>query len=166
MSQIDSKEDFKFSPYSANRTHKSRDVRSNVKLDKQSILPSVKGAEQIHDKLLRNCVRAGFGFIHRIVQTDSQYKEKKNDNTIIVNLFTSGKIGTILATDAIGIGVNVTVKRMFIPTIEKFDGTKKEKIKPAQLAQLLHRTGGRARLQDRVLRGSRHSTDRKGGVDR
>jgi hypothetical protein len=132
--------DFSFGRYSKNPRRPSGPGNS-PDIKREELIPGMKGAEKIYGELLRKCVKAGFGFIHRIDQSDSEHKEKKNDNAIVVDLFKAGKIKTILATDAVGIGVNITVRNLYIPDIFKFDGTKRSQLRPAQLAQLLHRTG-------------------------
>jgi len=42
----------------------------------------------------------------------------------VANLFSQGKIKTLLATDAVGIGINLTIKNMYVPESKKFsDGS-------------------------------------------
>lgn len=96
---------------------------------------------ELHDPFLRKCVQAGFGYLYRVDERDYDFKKRKNDNQIVSTLFTKGKIRVILATDAIGVGINIKVRNLVIPSIEKFDGGSRSEMDPATLAQLLHRTG-------------------------
>lgn len=101
------------------------------------------GAEEISDEKLSRAVSAGFGWIYRPSDelSGKEAKERQADNGIVANLFKTGKIKTLLATDAVGIGVNIDVQRMIIPSIEKFSGKEMKELPVSQLAQLLNRTG-------------------------
>jgi hypothetical protein len=101
-----------------------------------------RDALDIYDQTLRLCVQSGFGYIYRLDDREKYFDQRKHDNAIVGRLFREGKIKTLLATDAIGIGLNITVKNMFIPSIMKPSGSgQKKEMNAAQLAQLLHRTG-------------------------
>ncbi len=106
---------------------------------------------QIHDSTLRACAYAGFGYLYRMDENLGDKQKRGKDNQIIAQLFKDKKIRTLLATDAIGVGVNIDVKTLFIPSIEKFTGQRVERLATAELAQLLHRTGRGAFKFSRVI---------------
>ncbi len=101
----------------------------------------VPGASQIFDPVLRQAVNAGFGYIYRVDDRDRYQQEKRRDAIIVADLFKSGKIKTLLATDAVGIGVNIDVRKLYIPSVDKPQGRTFKPIQPTELAQLLHRAG-------------------------
>ena len=99
------------------------------------------GATELFDPLQKAAVAAGFGFIYRPKDNDPNEDKKVEDQKIVLNLFKRKKIHTIIGTDALGIGINMDVQRMFIPKAEKFTGTKNETIPVSDLSQLLNRVG-------------------------
>ncbi|MDX1699599.1 MAG: DEAD/DEAH box helicase [Melioribacteraceae bacterium] len=101
----------------------------------------VPGASKIFDPVLREAVNAGFGYIYRVPENDRDKVEKGKDMIIVANLFKTGKIKTLLATDAVGIGVNIDVRNLFIPYIEKMQGGRFQPMKDTELSQLLNRAG-------------------------
>jgi hypothetical protein len=104
--------------------------------------PELSDASNIKDPLLRACVSAGFGFYFRNMP-DGGGEVSDNDKFIVSKLFKDKKIHAMLATDGVGIGVNIDVKRIYIPRIEKFEaiiGDNKE-IPLRDLAQILNRAG-------------------------
>jgi hypothetical protein len=122
------------------------DASKNLKLDPLKIGQKVAEADlltiNIHDPLLRQAVQAGFGYIFRLDEDVEDFDKRKKDNQIVADLFSKGKIRTLLSTDAIGVGVNIKVKTLIIPTTEKPTGAgRREQMDPATLAQLLHRAG-------------------------
>lgn len=99
-------------------------------------------ASHIADPLLRQAVQSGFGYIYRLDEHEKNYEARKHDNEIVAELFSQKKIRVLLSTDAIGIGVNVKVGTLIIPSIDKpTGGGRREQMDPATLAQLLHRAG-------------------------
>jgi len=115
-------------------------------------------ATGIHSERQRGYVQAGFGVIYRVKDNDRDKKEKSRDNQIVAALFKKGQIRTLLATDAIGIGVNIDVKTMYIPTVEKFQGTGFKPMHAAELSQLLNRTGRGAFMFSRVVTTTKHAS--------
>lgn len=102
------------------------------------------GAEDISDPRLLDCVLAGFGYIYR--QDDSGKSDAHNqrlgrDQQIVADLFSQGKIKSIIATDSIGIGVNMKVKNMFVPSVSKFTGSGFENLAVSDASQLYNRVG-------------------------
>jgi hypothetical protein len=110
-------------------------------LDQINKLP---GASDISDPLLLNCVLSGFGIVYNMDDLHESKIDKRkagNDQQIIANLFSQGKIKTLLATDAVGIGVNLKIKNMFVPDVTKFDGYKNSQLYISNASQLYNRVG-------------------------
>jgi len=68
-----------------------------------------------------------------------------------VELFQSGEVDYIVATDAIGMGLNLDVRHVAFAALTKFDGVRKRRLTPAEMAQIAGRAG-------------RHQTDGSFGV--
>lgn len=152
------------SQYNFKDLPRKQDFSLNRKTSRFSIAKNVASqataveATGIHSQRQRGYVQAGFGVIYRVKDTDRDKKEKANDNQIVAALFKKGQIRTLLATDAIGIGVNIDVKTMYIPTVEKFQGTRFQPMHPAELSQLLNRTGRGAFMFSRVVTTTKHAS--------
>ncbi|MEE8294441.1 MAG: helicase-related protein, partial [Sphingomonadales bacterium] len=58
-----------------------------------------------------------------------------------VELYQSGEVDYIVATDAIGMGLNMDIDHVVFADVEKFDGRIKRKLTPAELAQVAGRAG-------------------------
>jgi ATP-dependent RNA helicase SUPV3L1/SUV3 len=58
-----------------------------------------------------------------------------------VALFQSGEVDYIVATDAIGMGLNLDVGHVAFAALGKFDGTRKRRLTPAEMAQIAGRAG-------------------------
>ncbi len=58
-----------------------------------------------------------------------------------VELYQSGKVDFIVATDAIGLGLNLDIDYVFFAGTEKFDGQKHRSLFPHELAQIAGRAG-------------------------
>jgi len=57
-----------------------------------------------------------------------------------VELFQSGEVDYIVATDAIGMGLNLDINHVAFASLKKFDGMRMRRLRPAEMAQI----GGRA----------------------
>jgi hypothetical protein len=145
------------------------DIRSNIKNTKQDTrdryntyiegtpesdwfnplsVPDVREASKysadiknITDPELRNYVLHGFGYILRNKENPND-KKADLDSKIVARLFSEGKIHTIIATTAVGVGVNLKVRKLYIE--DALIGTKgifSNQIGIAELSQLLNRTG-------------------------
>lgn len=114
------------------------------------------GAAHIHNKDVREYVQAGFGVIYRVADNDPDRVKRGKDNQIVAELFSKGKIRVLLSTDAIGVGVNIDVKTMYIPTIEKFHGGSIKEMDPPELSQLINRTGRGAFMYSNVVTTSKY----------
>jgi hypothetical protein len=123
-----------------------KNISGKYKYDVQDLIKRVNtlpGAEEISDERLLLAVLSGFGWIYRPDDKMSRGNQKAalKDTQIIAHLFSTGKIKTILATDAVGIGVNLTIKNMYIPNIKKFDGVSFGTSPVSKSSQLYNRVG-------------------------
>lgn len=133
-------------------------IRNKYPESQKSTIDRIKGipaASEIQNKLAREAVAHGIGFIF------TQDKDNKGSNfepmsekdkLIIADLFSNQKIFVLLATPAIGIGVNVSIRNMYLPTLykqENVGGTfsmSKELINVRELTQLINRAGRKASI--------------------
>ena len=58
-----------------------------------------------------------------------------------VELFQSGEVDYIVATDAIGMGLNLDVTHVAFAGLSKFDGQRQRRLMPAEIAQIAGRAG-------------------------
>ncbi len=58
-----------------------------------------------------------------------------------VKLFEEGKVDHIVATDAIGLGLNLNIKNIFFSSIKKFDGQRERKLTFDEISQIAGRAG-------------------------
>ncbi|WP_338242065.1 helicase-related protein [Aurantiacibacter hainanensis] len=58
-----------------------------------------------------------------------------------VELFQSGEVDYIVATDAIGMGLNLDVHHVAFAALSKFDGVSQRRLTPAEMAQIAGRAG-------------------------
>ncbi|WP_435419154.1 helicase-related protein [Parerythrobacter aurantius] len=58
-----------------------------------------------------------------------------------VELFQSGEVDHIVATDAIGMGLNLDVQHVAFASLTKFDGVRQRRLTPAEMAQIAGRAG-------------------------
>ena len=58
-----------------------------------------------------------------------------------VELFQSGEVDYIVATDAIGMGLNLDVAHVAFASLGKFDGVRQRRLTPAEMAQIAGRAG-------------------------
>lgn len=108
-------------------------------------------ASQIENPDLREAVTYGLAYIYTLDKEEASDNGKspltEQDKLIAADLFSNEKVNVLLATPAIGIGVNVSIRNMYIPTLYKVEGTGKpfevtrELINMRELSQLINRTG-------------------------
>jgi hypothetical protein len=126
--------------------------RVSIKLTDEEILsipPDMRmSVSNITNPILRQSVLRGVGFLHRKVagdyfSGDQLYKMNEKDKSIVAKLFKDRKINVLLATDAVGIGVNIDVKDLYIPSIGKFNPNVGDHAPSSlrDLAQILNRAG-------------------------
>lgn len=58
-----------------------------------------------------------------------------------VAMFQSGEVDYIVATDAIGMGLNLDVQHVAFASLSKFDGVRQRRLVPAEMAQIAGRAG-------------------------
>lgn len=58
-----------------------------------------------------------------------------------VQLFQSGEVDYIVATDAIGMGLNLDVTHVAFASLSKYDGVRQRRLTPAEMAQIAGRAG-------------------------
>ncbi len=58
-----------------------------------------------------------------------------------VALFQSGEVDYIVATDAIGMGLNLDINHVAFASLKKFDGVRQRRLLPAEMAQIAGRAG-------------------------
>ncbi len=58
-----------------------------------------------------------------------------------VGMFQSGEVDYLIATDAVGMGLNLDVGHVAFAGLTKFDGKKKRRLSPAEMAQIAGRAG-------------------------
>ncbi|KPF64077.1 helicase [Porphyrobacter sp. AAP60] len=58
-----------------------------------------------------------------------------------VELFQSGEVDYIVATDAIGMGLNLDLDHVAFAALSKYDGRRKRRLTPAEMAQIAGRAG-------------------------
>ncbi len=58
-----------------------------------------------------------------------------------VELFQSGEVDYIVATDAIGMGLNLDINHVAFAALKKFDGIRQRRLIPAEMAQIAGRAG-------------------------
>ena len=58
-----------------------------------------------------------------------------------VGMFEAGEVDFIVATDAIGMGLNLNIENVSFASLEKYDGKKKRKLKKNEIAQIAGRAG-------------------------
>ena len=58
-----------------------------------------------------------------------------------VELFQNGEVDYIVATDAIGMGLNLDLDHVAFAALSKFDGSRKRRLTPAEMAQIAGRAG-------------------------
>jgi ATP-dependent RNA helicase SUPV3L1/SUV3 len=58
-----------------------------------------------------------------------------------VNLYQSGDVDFLVATDAIGMGINMDLENVFFSNLRKFDGKKLRKLNLSEIGQIAGRAG-------------------------
>jgi len=79
-----------------------------------------------------------------------------------VQLFQSGEVDYIVATDAIGMGLNLDVTHVAFAGLSKFDGVRQRRLTPAEMAQIAGRAG---RHQQDGTFGTLAGSERSGGLE-
>lgn len=85
------------------------------------------------NNLLYQSILRGIGFIVGGMEDDHK--------RVIQSLFRAGKLHTLLASDAVGVGANVLASRLFLPNLHKFESGTFGTVNDSNLIQLLNRAG-------------------------
>ena len=100
------------------------------------------------DSFLVDCLKRGFGFIvgGSVEQGEKSWVDQylllnMTEKELVQELFRKKKIYVLFATEAVGIGVNLKVRNLYIPTVRKFDGTVMTSLDTSSLLQLVQRAG-------------------------
>lgn len=72
--------------------------------------------------------------------------------------FLAGKMQYVVSTDAIGMGLNLPIRRIIFMDTEKFDGIERRSLKPAEIQQIAGRAG-RYGMYDKGFVGSTENID-------
>lgn len=93
------------------------------------------------DPFLAKCILCGFGYLANSSTKD--FRMHNDDIMLVQNLFKQGKIYFLLATDMIGVGTTLTIRKLYLPDLNKFKGPAMPygQIDPSSLVQLVNRVG-------------------------
>ena len=117
------------------QTSRTKFKRSDV-IQQSDLKEDLTGeAAKIEDPLLRKCVSHGFAFFDGTIEN--------NDKQIISKIFMDKQIAVVIATDGIGVGMNLAVKTLYLPFNEKWSNIKNrnETVPHRDLVQLINRLG-------------------------
>ncbi len=92
---------------------------------------SVEQVYQVAELLRR--FRGGAAVVMGALSPDTRNKQ--------VELFQSGEVDYIVATDAIGMGLNLDVRHVAFAALSKFDGVRQRRLTPAEMGQIAGRAG-------------------------
>jgi hypothetical protein len=98
------------------------------------------------NRLICACLKRGFGYIvggqpSSVRELDKILMLSAMEKVEVARLFKNKTIKFLFSTDAVGIGVNMKVRSLYIPSVKRFDGTGLTDTSPSTLVQLLHRAG-------------------------
>ena len=62
--------------------------------------------------------------------------------------FRDGETDVVVATDAIGMGMNLPIRRVVLLETEKFDGRERRDLKPGEIQQIVGRAGRRGMYEE------------------
>lgn len=100
-----------------------------------------EGRSTLPDPFLAKCILCGFGYLANGAMKG--FRMHNDDIMLVQNLFKQGKIYFLLATDMIGVGTTLTIRKLYLPNINKFKGVGLPygKINSSSLVQLINRVG-------------------------
>lgn len=128
--------------------HKSEDPKYMASYLKYMLSQDVKfgqkygeGRETLPDPFLAKCLLCGFGYLANGAMKG--FRMHNDDIMLVQNLFKQGKIYFLLATDMIGVGTTLTIRKLYLPDLNKFKGTSLPygRINSSSLVQLINRVG-------------------------
>ena len=83
--------------------------------------------------ILQESRRISCSVIYGALPYDVRHKQAED--------FASGRSGVVVATDAIGMGLNLPIRRVVFLQTEKFDGTERRELTPPEVKQIAGRAG-------------------------
>ena len=97
--------------------------------------------EPLCDPFLGHCILCGFGYLAG--GKLKGFRMHNEDIMLVQNLFKQGKIYFLLATDMIGVGTTLTIRTLYLPTLNKpkSGGLPYGQINDSSLVQLINRVG-------------------------
>ncbi len=98
------------------------------------------------DPFLAKCILCGFGYMAGGKDRDRGMHAQ--DIRLVQSLFEQGKIYFLLASDMIGVGTTLVVRKLYIPTLTKYQNHIKGmgKVDDSSLIQLINRVGRKGDL--------------------
>ena len=99
------------------------------------------GPKAFPDPILARCILSGFGYMAGGKDRDRLMNSP--DIMLVQALFKAGKIHFLFATDMIGVGTTLTIKKLYIPSLNKYDPRfgKPSPMDDSTLVQLINRVG-------------------------
>lgn len=94
-----------------------------------------------HDRFLAECILCGFAYLGN--GRMKGFRMHNDDIMLVQNLFKQGRIYFLLATDMIGVGTTLTIRKLYLPDLNKFKSPEIPygKIDDSSLVQLINRVG-------------------------
>ena len=95
----------------------------------------------LSDPFLAECILCGFGYIAN--GAGKGFRMANEDLMLVQNLFKQGKIHFLFATDMIGVGTTLTIRTLYLPSLNKpkENNLPYGKINDSSLVQLVNRVG-------------------------
>ena len=121
----------------------SADFVSEARRGTAFIVFSRKDVHAVAGELQRNGVRCS------VIYGALPYDVRRNE----VKRYVSGDTDVVVATDAIGMGLNLPIERVIFLTVEKFDGVQQRTLTPTEIKQIAGRAG-RYGMYDKGWAGS------------
>lgn len=135
----------KSSPYPIQNTIKLQTIAANIRDEHLSPewmynhLTSMLTGQNENSKFLAKCILHKFAYIFSPKNPDGTVAEFNiNDVTLVQGLFKLGKINVVFTTTMVGVGVNLSVNDLYIPTIQIYPG---HDISQSDITQLINRAG-------------------------
>lgn len=99
-----------------------------------------------YDYLLAEAILRGFGFIigsGSVSKNIQGFDPERHARSILLTqkLFENGNIYFLLGTNAIGVGATLTIKNMYLPSLQGFFGGKMQSLDDSSLVQVINRLG-------------------------
>ncbi len=135
----------KTSSYPIQNTIKLQTIAANIRDEHLSpewmhnhLISMLTGQNQ-NSKFLAKCILHKFAYIFSPKNPDGTVAEFNiSDVTLVQGLFKLGKINVVFATTMVGVGVNLSVNNLYIPTIQIYPG---RDISQSDITQLINRAG-------------------------